>query len=151
MRRCAPLSAIAALASMTLASTTAFADDTSDPWIARDKALHFDASAGIAMASYALSTYKLDARWESLAVAGAFTLAVGAGKELLDMTGLGDPSWKDFTWDAIGTVAGLAIAWSVDLLMGGVDAAHPAFGAPHPTIAPTALPSRGATTVLFRF
>ena len=44
----------------------------------------------------------------------------------------GDPSWKDFTWDAIGVVAGLAIAWGVDLLLGGVDAAHPALGAaPH--------------------
>ncbi len=133
------------------AAPSAAGDDTSDPWIGRDKALHFDASAGIAMATYALSTYELDARWQSLAVAGAFTLAVGAGKELLDMTGLGDPSWKDFTWDAIGTVAGLALAWSVDLLMGGVDAAHPVFGSPHPAASSSSAATRVPTAVLFRF
>jgi putative lipoprotein len=132
-------------------ATPAAADDSSDPWIARDKALHFDASAGIAMASYAISTYKLDARWESLAVAGAFTLAVGAGKELLDMTGLGDPSWKDFTWDAVGTVAGLALAWSVDLLMGGVDAAHPALGSPRSVAAPASTSASVPTALVVRF
>jgi len=136
---------------IVLAAPSAVADDSADPWIARDKALHFDATAGIAMATYALSTYELHARWESLAVAGAFTLAVGAGKELLDMTGLGDPSWKDFTWDAIGTVAGLALAWSVDLLMGGVDAAHPALGSPHAVSAPVSPSARMPTTVVFRF
>jgi putative lipoprotein len=142
---------VAASSAMAIGSVAPFAlaDDASDPWIARDKALHFDVSAGIAMATYAVSTYALDARWESLAVAGAFTLAVGAGKELLDMTGIGDPSWKDFTWDAVGTVAGLALAWSVDMLMGGVDAAHPALGSPHPATATTSV--RVPTTVLFRF
>jgi putative lipoprotein len=134
---------------IAFAAPSAAAADSSDPWIGRDKALHFDASAGIAMATYAVSTYELHARWESLAVAGAFTLAVGAGKELLDMTGLGDPSWKDFTWDAIGTVAGLALAWSVDLLMGGVDAAHPALASPHAVTAPAS--ARVPTAVLFRF
>jgi putative lipoprotein len=84
-------------------------------------------------------------------VAGAFTLAVGAGKELLDMTGLGDPSWKDFTWDAVGTVAGLALAWSVDLLMGGVDAAHPALGSPRSVAAPASTSASVPTALVVRF
>ena len=115
--------------SMLCVAPSARADD--DPWIARDKAQHFDVSMGIAAAGYALSTWKLtDSRGVALAIAGSVTLAIGAGKEGVDALGFGSPSWKDFAWDAIGTVAGLAIAWGVDLLLGGVGAEHPAFSAP---------------------
>ena len=81
-------------------------------------------SAGIAAAGYGVSAaWLVDARWKALAIGGGIALAAGAGKEIVDATGVfgGDPSWKDFTWDAIGAVAGLAIAWGVDLLLGGVD------------------------------
>jgi len=105
-----------------------------DPWFARDKALHFDASAGIAAAGYGIAAGWVfpDARWKALAFGGGLALAAGAGKELIDATHVlgGDPSWKDFTWDVIGTVAGLAIAWGVDLLLGGVSAQRPLFSAP---------------------
>ncbi len=72
-------------------------------------------------------------------------LAVGAGKEIVDATGLfgADASWKDLAWDAIGAIAGLAIAWSVDLWLGGVDEAHPALGSP-----PTAAPAKPASALL---
>ena len=116
-------------------STTALAAD-SDPWIAQDKAFHFDASAGIAAFTYAVSAgWIVDARWKALAVGGGVALAAGAGKELVDATGIfgGDPSWKDFAWDAIGTVAGLALAWGVDLLLGGVTQDRPALVSPHPS------------------
>ena len=110
---------------------SARADDP-DPWIARDKAFHFDVSAGVAAATYAASAaWIVDARWKALAIGGGVTIALGGAKELLDLAGLGDPSWKDFAWDAIGTVAGLALAWGVDMLLGGVSSAHPAFGAPN--------------------
>jgi putative lipoprotein len=133
--------AVVALVSVAAFSTGARADD-SDPWISRDKALHFDVSAGIAAAGYGVSAaWIVDARWKALAIGGGLALAAGAGKEILDATGLfgGDPSWKDFAWDAIGTVAGLAIAWSVDLLLGGVDAAHPALGSPRTEVAPASV------------
>ena len=116
------------------------ADD--DPWIARDKALHFDASAGMAAMSYAVSAgWIVDARWKALALAGGVTLAVGAGKELVDATHVfgGDPSWKDFTWDAIGAVAGLAIAWGMDLLLGGAGPEHPLLASPRTASASTAI------------
>ncbi len=119
-------------------SSGASADDA-DPWVSRDKALHFDVSAGIAAAGYAVSAgWLVDARWKALAIGGGLALAAGATKEIIDATGAfgGDPSWKDFTWDAIGVVAGLAIAWGVDLLLGGVDRAHPALGAPRADAAP---------------
>jgi putative lipoprotein len=110
--------------------------DVSDPWLSRDKAFHFDVSAGIAAVGYAASAaWLVDARWKALAVGGALAIAAGAGKELLDVTRVfgGDPSWKDFTWDAIGAAAGLALAWSVDLMLGGIDGARPALGAPRAT------------------
>jgi putative lipoprotein len=107
----------------------AWADDP-DPWFARDKALHFDVSAGIAAATYGVSAGWItpDARWKALAIGGGVALGAGAAKELIDLAGHGDASWKDFAWDAIGTVAGLGLAWGVDLLVGGVDHAHPALG-----------------------
>ena len=127
-------------------SSEALAVDT-DPWIARDKALHFDVSAGLAALGYALSAgYVVDARWKAIAVGGGIALAAGAGKELLDavhVTG-GDPSWKDFAWDVIGTVAGLALAWGIDLAFGGVSAERPALGPPK-----QASSSQGALTIAF--
>lgn len=121
-------------------SAPARADD--DPWIARDKALHFDASAGIAALTYAVSAgWIVDARWKALALAGGVTLAVGAGKELVDATHVfgGDPSWKDFAWDAIGAVAGLAIAWGMDLLLGGTGPERPLLAAPTTAFASSAI------------
>ena len=78
-----------------------------DPWIARDKAFHFDASAGIAAFTYAVSAgWFVDARWKALAIGGGTAIAAGAGKELIDATHVfgGDPSWRDLAWDGIGTV-----------------------------------------------
>ncbi len=101
--------------------------------MARDKALHFDACAGIAALTYAVSSaWVVDARWKALALGWGTAAAAGAGKELLDATGIfgGDPSWKDLAWDAIGATVGVALAWSVDLLLGGVSLNRPALAAP---------------------
>jgi len=120
-------------AALALGFAPAAAAQDADPWIARDKALHFDVSAGLAAVGYGVSAgWLVDARWKALAIGGGVALAAGAGKELLDATHAfgGDPSWRDFTWDVLGTVAGLAIAWGMDLLLGGVSAQRPAFGAP---------------------
>jgi putative lipoprotein len=130
--------AAAAFIAATAFSSTARADDP-DPWVSRDKALHFDVSAGIAAVGYGVSAgWLVDARWKALAIGGGLSLAAGATKELIDATGAfgGDPSWKDFTWDVIGAVAGLAIAWGVDLLLGGVDQARPALGSPRTDAVP---------------
>jgi uncharacterized protein YfiM (DUF2279 family) len=123
--------AIGVLLSPASAAAQQAAQPDPDPWIARDKAWHFDASLGIASITYALSTWKLtDSRGVGLAIGGATTLAVGAAKEGLDAVTGGDPSWKDFAWDAIGAAVGLALAWGVDLLLGGVSDAHPLLASP---------------------
>jgi putative lipoprotein len=130
-----PLAALFVWVALAMCCPAAHAAADPDPWIARDKALHFDASAGIAAAAYALSAgWAVDARWKALAIGGGLSVAAGAGKEIIDATRVfgGDPSWKDFTWDVLGAMAGLALAWGVDLLLGGVSPERPAFASPRP-------------------
>jgi len=88
-----------------------------DPWFGPDKALHFGVSMGLAAGGYAAASPWLDKRGERALVGGAFSLTLGAGKELWDLAGHGDPSWRDFTWDVIGTAAGLAVAVGIDALV----------------------------------
>jgi putative lipoprotein len=87
-----------------------------DPWFGQDKALHFAVSAGIASGAYGLAgLWQPSTEGLRLVVGGSAALAAGAAKELFDLTtGLGTPSWKDFTWDVAGTAVGLAVAWAVD-------------------------------------
>lgn len=112
-------------------STDASAADA-DPWTGTDKTLHFAVSSGIAVGAYTGGALFFDARRDALIFGGAVTLAIGAGKEIADLAGAGDPSWKDFTWDAIGAVAGLALAWGIDLLVRGVSDERPALSSPRP-------------------
>jgi len=93
-----------------------------DPWLGPDKALHCTLSAVIAGAGYGVTAlFTNDIRLRT-AFGGGVALAAGAGKELLDLAGYGDPSWKDFTWDVIGTVIGLGIAISIDVAVRSI---HP--------------------------
>jgi putative lipoprotein len=97
----------------TLVATGAAAAD-SDPWFGPDKGLHFSISAGLAAGGYGVSALVLERPWQRALAGGSFSLTLGAGKELYDLSGHGDPSWKDFTWDVIGTAAGLGIALLID-------------------------------------
>lgn len=103
-----------------------------DPWLGADKFKHAGLSAAIAAGGYTVGAFVFDARGHALILGGGIALAAGIGKETLDLAGYGDPSWKDLTWDVIGTVLGLAVAWGVDLLVRGVSDSHPLFVAPEP-------------------
>lgn len=103
---------------MTASTAPARAADP-DPFFGPDKALHFAVSAGIAGAGYGATTAFTADRWKAFAVGGGAALAAGALKEAYDATGHGDPSWKDFAWDAIGAAVGLAIAWGIDAAVQG--------------------------------
>ena len=109
--RLAPL--LACLALLGAAPARAQAPEP-DPWFGPDKALHFGASAGLAVAGYAASALVLEQEPHRLIAGGAFAFGLGIAKELWDLSGHGDPSWKDLTWDAIGTATGLGIAWAID-------------------------------------
>jgi putative lipoprotein len=101
-----------------------------DPWLGKDKALHFAATGTIAAGGYTIGAFAFDARGYALIFGASLAFGVGIAKEALDLTGLGDPSWRDLTWDGIGTVAGCAAAWAIDLAVRGVSDKHPLFLAP---------------------
>jgi len=110
-----PLAAAAALVA-ALVSRPALAQDQ-DPWFGPDKALHFGVSLGLAAGGYAASSPWLESRGGRALAGSAFSLTLGAGKELWDLAGHGDPSWRDFTWDVLGTAAGIALAVGIDALV----------------------------------
>jgi putative lipoprotein len=85
-----------------------------DDWWGPDKALHFGVSAGIAGAAYGVSATVIEPRWGRAVAGASVALAAGGIKELVDLTGAGDPSWKDFTWDVLGTAVGVGIALAID-------------------------------------
>jgi putative lipoprotein len=103
------------LGSTLLAGTAAASD--ADPWFGRDKALHFGVSVALSAGGYAASSLVLDTRAERALAGSAFSLTLGASKELWDLSGHGDPSWRDFTWDVIGTGVGVALALAGDALL----------------------------------
>jgi putative lipoprotein len=107
-------------------SRSAVAADA-DAWWGRDKALHFGVSAGLSSGVYALAGLHYEARGPRLLWGAGVSMAVGAGKEVLDATGFGTPSWRDLTWDAIGVATGLLIAWTIDVLARGLSARNPAW------------------------
>jgi putative lipoprotein len=89
-----------------------------DPWFGRDKALHFGASALLAGGGYAGAALATDDTRVRLAVGGGLALSAGVAKELWDLSGHGDPSWRDLTWDVVGTATGLAVAVAIDWAVG---------------------------------
>src|SRR4051812_46076590 len=97
-----------------------------DPWFGRDKALHFTASASLAAVAYAGASLATDDR--PTRVAAGVTVALGAGllKEAWDLTGHGDASWRDLTWDVIGTTTGVLFAYAVDWAIGRLRGRPPA-------------------------
>ncbi len=86
-----------------------------DPWFAEDKYLHGGISLGIAGAGYGGAAWLTpDRPVRALSGFGA-AVVVGGAKELWDMQGHGDPSWRDFTWDVAGGVAGVGLSYLLDL------------------------------------
>lgn len=121
-------------ARLLVAARAAQADE--DPWFGPDKALHFTLSAAIAGGGYAIAvplTQGVDdpRRWRLAAGAG-LAIAAGAGKEISDRYDGGDASWRDFTWDLIGTATGVGIAWLIDHLVNGRSHPHVAQQPPGP-------------------
>ena len=104
----------AALLLATPAAATAQTRPDPDPWFGRDKALHFGASAVITGGGYGITSAFSDSLALRIAFGAGAGLLAGVGKELLDMAGLGTPSWKDFTWDVLGVAVGVGFAVTLD-------------------------------------
>jgi putative lipoprotein len=86
-----------------------------DPWWGPDKALHFGATAVVAAGGYAGGALVFDDYLRAAALGSGLALGAGIAKEMLDLAGLGHPSWRDFTWDVIGVAAGIGVALSIHL------------------------------------
>ncbi len=97
-----------------------------DPWFGPDKVLHFEASASIAVVVYAGASFATEDRAKRAAAAAGVALAAGLLKEGWDLTGHGDASWRDLTWDVIGTTTGVLIAYGIDWAIGRLRGRPPA-------------------------
>jgi putative lipoprotein len=97
-----------------------------DPWLGPDKALHFAASAALAGGGYGVGALAWEDVGPRLALGAGVGLGAGITKEALDAAGLGDPSWKDLTWDVAGVAVGLGIALAIDLTIRAVTDDTPA-------------------------
>jgi putative lipoprotein len=85
-----------------------------DPWFGRDKVMHLSVSFALSGTSYATAA-GVSKRTSVRVLAGAgVALSAGIAKELYDRSSGGDASWRDLTWDAIGTATGTLVAWLVD-------------------------------------
>lgn len=104
------------IAVMTTAGAARGAE-AEDPWLGRDKALHFVASASIAGAAYGMTVPFTDGAGTRAAVGAGVAIAAGVGKELWDAAGDGDASWRDFTWDVAGTATGIVVALTIDWII----------------------------------
>lgn len=99
---------------LCLACVSARADER-DPWLAGDKGLHFGVSVALGGAGYGASALVLPKRWQRAALGAAFSISLGGAKELYDLSGRGDSSWRDFTWDLTGTAVGVGLGYLIDL------------------------------------
>ena len=110
MRRAGVAALILGLSSPALAADP-------DPWFGRDKALHFTATASLAVAGYGGAALKTADPVTRAAIGGTLGLGAGIAKELFDLAGAGDPSWRDLTWDLVGTASGVLVATTIDYLI----------------------------------
>jgi putative lipoprotein len=118
--------AIALGSSLTiLSASTARA---SDDWLGPDKAVHFGVSAGLGVAGYAGSSPFLQTVPARAIAGSSFSLSLGVAKELYDLSGHGDASLRDLTWDVIGTAVGVGLAVLADVTLFSNDGPRPRTG-----------------------
>ena len=85
-----------------------------DPWFGRDKVIHFAASGSLAVVGYAGASMLTENRPMRIGAGATLAIGAGVGKELWDLAGHGDASWRDFGWDLIGAATGLLVSVGVD-------------------------------------
>jgi putative lipoprotein len=107
-----------ALVGAALATGRAARAEDADPWFGHDKVLHLEATSALAVVGYAGASFQTDDRPTRATAGLALALGAGVGKELWDLTGHGDPSWRDLTWDLVGAASGVLVALAVDWIAG---------------------------------
>ncbi|MBI5544546.1 MAG: hypothetical protein HY901_11695 [Deltaproteobacteria bacterium] len=117
-----PPAALAASITFLAGAPASASSSDADSWTGPDKALHFCASALIASVGYQATALASDDHRTRIALGAGLALTAGVAKELWDLTGRGDPSWKDMTWDLVGTATAVLLTWADDRLF----LSHPA-------------------------
>jgi uncharacterized protein YfiM (DUF2279 family) len=84
-----------------------------DPWFGTDKALHFGGAAVISGSGYAFAAAAFEDPVPRFLIGGGLGLIAASAKELADLAGLGQPSWKDWAWSAAGAGFGVLVAWLI--------------------------------------
>jgi len=85
-----------------------------DPWFGQDKLVHFAASGSLAIVGYAGASMLTEDRPLRIGAGAALAVSAGVAKELWDLDGHGDASWRDLSWDLLGAVTGLLVSVGVD-------------------------------------
>jgi len=70
------------------------------------------------MVAYGGASLATDDRPTRIVVAASFALGAGLLKEAWDLGGHGDASWRDLTWDVVGTTTGVLLAYAIDWAIG---------------------------------
>jgi putative lipoprotein len=97
--------------SVLLAGAVPAAAREPDKWLARDKAEHYSVSLMLGADGYAAMTAFSDRPAIRAAFGASFALSAGIAKELYDQSIGRQLSWRDLTWDALGTATGTIVAW----------------------------------------
>ena len=85
-----------------------------DPWFGRDKLIHFAAAGSLAVVGYANASMLTENRPARIGAGAALAVGAGVAKELWDLDGHGDASWRDLSWDLIGAATGLLVSVGLD-------------------------------------
>jgi len=86
----------------------------SDAWWGKDKQKHLLVSLSVSAATYVWLGHSGVESSLRMGVTTLLVLSAGALKEARDAMGYGHPSWKDMTWNVIGTAVGLVVAYVVE-------------------------------------
>lgn len=86
------------------------AEGNPEPWLAQDKALHVGISAVLGAATYIASPCLAPPTAARIGVSFGVPMAIGLAKEGWDLSGRGDPSWRDLVADGVGAATGVGLA-----------------------------------------
>ena len=75
-------------------------------------------SLSLTLGGYGVGVFAFDDAAPRLVLGGAIGLGAGIAKELWDLAGAGDASWRDVFWDVVGVASGLLLAFTIDCLVG---------------------------------
>jgi putative lipoprotein len=105
------------LALTLLGSTAAAQAQEADPWFGPDKLLHFEAAGSLAVVGYAGASFATEDRRLRAATGATIALGAGVAKEIWDLEGHGDASFRDLAWDVVGAATGVLLASAIDWLV----------------------------------